>query len=487
MFARRRSDTRVLLVWVLTVTVVADLALAWVTATIPIGRLIAVPFVSGLVDDPAIGALLGVLFWTAIALLGSLRIVPAGGHGVLTFHLPFVVAAIALGGPVAGGWVAMLGSFERREIGSPRPDSLQRSLSGADDRPGTPMPWYGVLHNHTSMTLAAVVAGIAALWVGDTFLALPARAAGIESPAVGLQLGSIAPAFLLVYAVAAAVFAFLSVLFTTIAVVLRDGLTPAEALHVHLSSYRDTLLGEGVMGWLLAWVYLTVGIWAPILAFLLLLALWSKTRAAAEAETDPLSGIATRAVVMRRLDGMLREIRRGGGSLGMLYLDVRYLRELNNGPGGHAGGDILIAAMGERLGSAIRLMDVAGRLGGDEVLVLLRDVADERSLLDTARRLRADLARPVPALASFGAPDTQGRLVFHPEASIGCLLVDEGLARLDSGILVAAADKAMYASRDDGQDGICLATEAHLTQAFGERLGREGFLRRVRREAASAA
>jgi diguanylate cyclase (GGDEF)-like protein len=474
--ARRRSDTRLLLAWVVAVTIVADLALAWVTATVPVGHLIAVPFsTGGVTDDPSTAALVGVLFWTAVALLGSLRIVPAGGHGVLTFHLPFVVAAIALGGPVAGGWVAMLGTLERREIGSPGTDGIHRSLADGGERRGSSIPWYGVLHNHTAMTLAAVVAGLAAGWIRDAM------------PAASIDVGSIAAEFLVVYAVAAIVFAVLSVLLVTVAVVLRDGLTLGEALHVHLSSYRDTLLGEGVMGWLLAWVYLTVGIWAPIVAFVLLFALWSKTRAAAEAETDPLTGIATRAVVMRDLGGMLREIRRSGGSMGILYLDVRHLRELNNGPGGHAGGDILIASIGERLAAAIRLMDVAGRLGGDEILVLLRDVADERGIVETARRIRAALARPIPALAAFGVPDASGRRVFRPEASIGCLIVDAGLARLDAGLLVAAADKAMYASREAGQDGIGVVTEEHLTQAFHEQLGREWFLRRTRQGATPAA
>ena len=75
------------------------------------------------------------------------------GHGVLTFHLPFIVAAMVLGGPIAGGWVAFLSSIERRE------------LSGE-------VPWYGALANHAGLALAATSAGA---------LAAPSRAAGASA------------------------------------------------------------------------------------------------------------------------------------------------------------------------------------------------------------------------------------------------------------------------------------------------------------------
>jgi hypothetical protein len=38
------------------------------------------------------------------------------GRAVPPFHLPFIVAAMTLGGPVAGGWVAAISSLELREI-----------------------------------------------------------------------------------------------------------------------------------------------------------------------------------------------------------------------------------------------------------------------------------------------------------------------------------------------------------------------------------
>ena len=76
-------------------------------------------------------------------LAGSLKVVRGpSGHGVLTFHLPFIVAAMVLGGPIAGGWVAFIASFERRELRE--------------------APWYGTLANHAGLALAAILGGLAA-------------------------------------------------------------------------------------------------------------------------------------------------------------------------------------------------------------------------------------------------------------------------------------------------------------------------------------
>src|SRR4029077_5576168 len=77
----------------------------------------------------------------AFGMIGSLRVLPApGGHGVWTFHFPFVAAAMVLGGPTAGAWVAFVSTIERRELDS--------------------VPWYGALANHAVMALAAVIGGL---------------------------------------------------------------------------------------------------------------------------------------------------------------------------------------------------------------------------------------------------------------------------------------------------------------------------------------
>ena len=80
------------------------------------------------------GILLGLIFWIAIGLLGGTRVERMHGHGVLTFHLPFIIAAMAA--RRAG----------RRRRGSPwSPPSSARELRE--------VPWYGTVANHAALTL----------------------------------------------------------------------------------------------------------------------------------------------------------------------------------------------------------------------------------------------------------------------------------------------------------------------------------------------
>ena len=88
-------------------------ALAWATLTFSLAPGIAT---DGLTHIAADDRLSGLLFWIAFGLLGSARTKGYGGRAVLTFHLPFIVAAMVLGGPVAGGWVAAIATIELREL-----------------------------------------------------------------------------------------------------------------------------------------------------------------------------------------------------------------------------------------------------------------------------------------------------------------------------------------------------------------------------------
>ncbi len=126
------------------VTIIVGLAsLAWAAATFPIDESISLTAAGG-----REGILLGLIFWIAIGLLGGTRVERMHGHGVLTFHLPFIIAAMAVGGPTAGGIVALVSTIERRELRE--------------------VPWYGTVANHAALTLSAVVGGVVLLGIEGT-------------------------------------------------------------------------------------------------------------------------------------------------------------------------------------------------------------------------------------------------------------------------------------------------------------------------------
>jgi putative nucleotidyltransferase with HDIG domain len=84
--------------------------------------------------------LAGIAFWTAAVLLTSALPVQMPRGTKLSVSTAPILAAIILGGPAVGGWVAAIGTTELRE------------LRGR-------IPWYGTLANHAGVALPAVLAG----------------------------------------------------------------------------------------------------------------------------------------------------------------------------------------------------------------------------------------------------------------------------------------------------------------------------------------
>ena len=117
-------------------------ALALVVATLlyPPNPAIALPL-PGVAPSTGFAILAGVGFWILLTVVcWALPVkLPFGTHiGVATAPM---LAAIYLGGPAVAGWVAMLGTTERRE------------LRGE-------IPWYGSLANHAGIALPAIAAGV---------------------------------------------------------------------------------------------------------------------------------------------------------------------------------------------------------------------------------------------------------------------------------------------------------------------------------------
>jgi HD-GYP domain-containing protein (c-di-GMP phosphodiesterase class II) len=92
------------------------------------------------------GVLLGLGYWTILTMFaGALPVRMPRGSLVSVATAP-IVAAMALGGPVAAGWVALVGTTEIRE------------LRGR-------IPWYGTAANHAGVVLPAIIGGLIADWL----------------------------------------------------------------------------------------------------------------------------------------------------------------------------------------------------------------------------------------------------------------------------------------------------------------------------------
>jgi len=378
-------------------TIVAGIAvLALVTVFGTLAGPIAVPMVAEAWARPA-----GVLLWTLFGLAGSTRVLRGpSGHGVLTFHLPFIVAAMVLGGPIAGGWVAFLSSVERRE------------LTGE-------VPWYGALANHAGLALAAIVGALLA-----SLTTAGAAALGVPDGSGLMLVGAVVATF---------VFSVVSTGLAAGVVVLRDGLTLRETLHVFDRSFRGTLVAETVLGWVFVVTWLAVGWWAPALCAVLALALWRTNAAEAERDRDELTGLLSgKAFAVRVAEAALRG-RRGIEGAAYVFVDLDGFKAVNDGPRSHDVGDEVLAELGARLKASIRITDAAGRRGGDEFMVLFVGVPDEATALSLADRVHA------LATAPYATRDGEHRV----GASVGVARIVPGERDFEPD-LRGRADEAMY-------------------------------------------
>jgi diguanylate cyclase (GGDEF)-like protein len=148
------------------------------------------------------------------------------------------------------------------------------------------------------------------------------------------------------------------------------------------------------------------------------------------ANHDPLTGVANRALVQRRLHDALAD--RPARPVTVALLDLDGFKEINDTLG-HEAGDQLLISVAERLADCVRPGDTVARLGGDEFVVLL-DGADRVTAAGFAERVVEALRLPVRAAGRDLAV----------RASIG---IADGYGGHQPDELMRRADLAMYAAK----------------------------------------
>ena len=145
---------------------------------------------------------------------------------------------------------------------------------------------------------------------------------------------------------------------------------------------------------------------------------------------DALTACFSRSAIL----GALEHVAADGPGTGVVFVDLDRFKPVNDELG-HAAGDELLVEVGERLRKAVRDVDLVGRVGGDEFLVVCPGVATPDVVDAIAGRVAEVLARPVSI--------SEDHLV-RPRASIGVAWAPAGT---DPTALVARADAAMYQSK----------------------------------------
>jgi diguanylate cyclase (GGDEF)-like protein len=166
-----------------------------------------------------------------------------------------------------------------------------------------------------------------------------------------------------------------------------------------------------------------------------------------QALVDGLTGLANRRQCEDTLASELARLERFGGPLAVVVADLDWFKDVNDRYG-HPSGDAVLREFAQLLRDLVRDVDLAGRWGGEEFLLILPGT-DLAGGAQVAERVRLALAgrivlsadgSPIPVTASFGVAAT-------PPASTAAELF-------------SAADAALYEAKRNGKNRVETAPEA---------------------------
>ena len=108
-----------------------------------------------------------------------------------------------------------------------------------------------------------------------------------------------------------------------------------------------------------------------------------------QAESDVLTGIGNRLHLSQRMQTLLT----AGRPFGLLFLDLRQFKRLND-EHGHKIGDEVLRLVAKRIQALVRAQDVAVRFGGDEFVILFDLISDPHLLAARAAAIVESIAQP---------------------------------------------------------------------------------------------
>ncbi len=156
------------------------------------------------------------------------------------------------------------------------------------------------------------------------------------------------------------------------------------------------------------------------------------------AREDGLTGLFNRQASFEMLDYALERCKRYQETLSVLMLDVDFFKQIND-TYGHMTGDKVLTAVAAAIKQSIRTVDIAGRYGGEEFIVILPNIDIEGAAI-VAERLRQAIleirieGNEIEASASFG--------------------VSSYAENDDTEFLVNRADLALYKSKRNGRNRV---------------------------------
>ncbi len=170
-----------------------------------------------------------------------------------------------------------------------------------------------------------------------------------------------------------------------------------------------------------------------------------------QAHLDFLTGLINRRYFLVRAKKELIRVHRYGGMLSLIMFDIDHFKDIND-TYGHSVGDLVLKEIARICGETVREIDIVGRLGGEEFVVLLPQTGRTQAI-GAAERLRLALAA--------GKVELESGDCVPFKASFGVVTIDDETAKtcnIDN--LLIRADRAMYQAKEEGRNRVCLEPDS---------------------------
>jgi diguanylate cyclase (GGDEF)-like protein len=187
------------------------------------------------------------------------------------------------------------------------------------------------------------------------------------------------------------------------------------------------------------WLVGDIALVASSVAYTLAL-VYSDVQHRGQAVIDPLTGMLNRNALDTRVAELAEQARVNGHPIALIMGDLDCFKSIND-ERGHAMGDAVLRAVGERIRAHLRAYDLAYRLGGEEFLIVLpgSDSAGARIVAERLRHaIERDVSTGMPYTMSFGVSSS----------TVGAF---------DFKALLAETDDALYAAKAEGRNCVHVA------------------------------
>jgi diguanylate cyclase (GGDEF)-like protein/PAS domain S-box-containing protein len=176
---------------------------------------------------------------------------------------------------------------------------------------------------------------------------------------------------------------------------------------------------------------------------------------------DPLTGLPNRKYLFEQLSQLIIQANRHNRKLAIIFLDIDNFKDINDSYG-HEIGDKVLLAIAETIKYHLRPGDIIGRIGGDEFIIILDDIAKIEDINIIANKINKAIENIPNYIKSKLGID-----IFKVTFSMGISIFPDDSTDINE--VIKFADTALYKAKELGKNTFCFYSQ-EITNKLEKRL-----------------